>query len=114
MSPAHKFFAGSIRLTITQEWSEEKHLDLMQNNSIAKSIISISSPGVHLVEGDKSINRQLARQCNNFASDLAKRQPEKFGFWAALPLPDIEGTLAEISYSLENLHPAGFAMETNH
>ena len=86
----------------------------MQDNSITKSILSISSPGVHLVPGDKDINCKLARQCNDFANDLVRRKPKKFGFWAALPLPDVESTLAEISYVLDNLQAVGFALETNH
>lgn len=86
----------------------------MQNNSITKAILSISSPGVHLVPGDMNFNRDLARRCNDFANDLVQRQPEKFGFWAALPLPDVKSTLSEISYVLDSLHAAGFALETNH
>ena len=85
----------------------------MQKNTITKSIISISSPGVHLHE-DKELNSRLARQCNDFANDLVQRHPEQFGFWASLPLPDVDGTLAEISYATHSLSHAGFVMETNH
>jgi 6-methylsalicylate decarboxylase len=86
----------------------------MGENVISKSIISISSPGTHLIPGDKKYNSNLTRQCNDFASDLVSRYPEKFGFWASLPLPDVEGSLAEITRSINGLHPAGFALETNH
>lgn len=86
----------------------------MQDNKITKSILSISSPGVHLVSGDKDFNCKLTRQCNDFANDLVRRKPTEFGFWAALPLPDVESTLAEISHVLSNLQAVGFALETNH
>jgi predicted TIM-barrel fold metal-dependent hydrolase len=97
-----------------QEWSEESHLELMHDNSITKSIISISSPGVHLIPGDHALSRELARQCNDFAHDLIKRRPQEFGFWASLPLPDVEGSLEEISYALDDLHANGIAIETNY
>lgn len=97
-----------------QEWNEEAHLEFMRDTSISKSILSISSPGVHLVPGDKNYNSNLARQCNDFASDLVRRHPEELSFWASLPLPDVEGSLAEINRSVIDLHPVGFAIETNH
>jgi hypothetical protein len=86
----------------------------MQDNSITKSIISISSPRVHLIPGDHALSRELARQCNDFAHDLVKRRPQEFGFWASLPLPHAEGSLEEISYAIDVLHANGIAIETNY
>lgn len=86
----------------------------MKENSISKSVISISSPGTHLVSGGKKYNSNLARQCNDFANDLVTRRPNEFGFWASLPLPDVADSLAEIARSTSDLHPVGFAIETNH
>jgi predicted TIM-barrel fold metal-dependent hydrolase len=97
-----------------QEWSEEGHLDLMRENSITKSIVSISSPGVHLVPGDDAASRTLARRCNEFASELSQRRPEQFAFWASLPLPNVPDSLAEITYAFDTLHAYGVAIETNH
>ena len=86
----------------------------MKHLSITKSIISISSPGVYLQPGNDAAAQKLTRECNDFAGMLKRRRPQEFGFWAALPLPDIAGSLAEISYALETLHADGFALETNH
>ena len=82
--------------------------------NIQKSIISISSPGIHLVPGDEKSARQLCRDCNTYAADLKRRMPEQFGFWATIPLPDIEGSLAELAYALDELDADGIAVETNH
>jgi predicted TIM-barrel fold metal-dependent hydrolase len=97
-----------------QQWSEEAHLALMKELSITKSILSISSPGVYLTPGDDPAARQLTRQCNDFAADMARRRPQEFGFWASLPLPDVAGSLEEITYALDTLHADGVAMESNH
>lgn len=86
----------------------------MSTLNISYSVLSISSPGTYLNFGDISSARQLTRQCNNFAADLCKRHPSKFGFWASLPLPDIEGSLAEIRHASDNLGANGFALKTNH
>jgi hypothetical protein len=72
----------------------------MSKAHISKSILSITAPGSHLVPGDDKQARKLARECNIFAADLKKRRADKFGYWATLPLPDVEGCLAEIAYGL--------------
>lgn len=69
---------------------------------------------MYLTSGHHPSARKLARQCNEFAGDLVRRRPQEFGFWAALPLPDTDGALAEISYALDTLHADGVALETNH
>ena len=97
-----------------QEWSEVTHLKIMDDVGISKSIISITSPGVHLDPSDDALTRKLSRECNVFAADLKSRRPEKFGFWASLPLPDVEGSLAEIPFALDELNADGFGLLTNY
>ncbi|PVH73618.1 aminocarboxymuconate-semialdehyde decarboxylase [Cadophora sp. DSE1049] len=96
------------------EWNEEAHLELMRTTNISKTIVSISSPGVHLsATTDTEFNKQLCQNCNDFASDLVRRHPTKFGFWATLPLPDVEAGLAEITRVIDGMNAVGFVMETN-
>ncbi|GFF44976.1 2-amino-3-carboxymuconate-6-semialdehyde decarboxylase [Aspergillus udagawae] len=95
------------------DWSAEVHLQLMAQANITKSILSITSPGTFLTPGNDKHARRLARQCNEFAADLKRRHPDKFGFWAALPLPDVEGSLAELAYALDHLDADGVAVFTN-
>ena len=86
----------------------------MDSVGITKTILSITDPGTHLQAGKDEQARKLSRECNQFASDLQEKRPDRFGFWAALPLPDVEGSLAEIAYALDVLHAAGVCMLTNH
>lgn len=86
----------------------------MQKLNITKSILSISSPGTHLIHGDHKAARELTRSCNDYMSDLVSQYPSKLGFWASVPLPDIEGSLEEIVHAFDNLNANGIAVETNH
>lgn len=88
----------------------------MERCNISKSILSIPSPGTHLYPGEENDGaaRQLARRCNNYLADIKKRHPDKFGFFATLPLPDIEGAIREIAYALEELHADGICVLSNH
>jgi len=103
-------FVGSL----WQPWSEEDHLQMMETINVTKSILSITSPGTHLKAGDDKLARTVTRHCNDFASDLKKRRPNQFGFFASLPLPDVKGCLEEIPYAFDQLNADGVAVETNH
>ena len=86
----------------------------MDSVGVTKTILSITDPGTHLQAGKDKQARKLSRECNQFASNLQEKRPDRFGFWAALPLPDVEGSLAEIAYALDVLHAAGVCILTNH
>lgn len=86
---------------------------MAEENNITKSFLSISSPGVHLVPGDDELGRRVCRDCNSVASDAKRRHPDRIGFWASLPLPDVDGSLNELSYALDELKADGIAVETN-
>ncbi|MFH8977065.1 amidohydrolase family protein [Streptomyces sp. NPDC017890] len=92
-------------------WSAEAHLELMDGNGIRTSILSVSSPGVHF--GDDTAARRLAREVNEDAARTAAEHPGRFGFFASLPLPDVDGALAEISYAFDELGADGVVLETN-
>lgn len=94
-------------------WSVEAHLEMMEVNNVSKAILSISSPGTHIVPGQDELGRNLTRHCNSFAAGLKKQHPEKFGFWASLPLPNIEAALDEIDAAIEE-DADGFGLMTNY
>lgn len=95
------------------EWSPEKHLDMMATANVSKSILSISSPGTHILPGNDDLGRALTRQCNEYAATMKKQNPEKIGFWAALPLPDVDAALEEIENAVEQ-GADGFGLLTNY
>ena len=94
------------------EWSPESHLELMDKLNISKSILSISSPGTNMVPGDNKLAAKVARECNQYAADLKKRMPDRFGYFASLPIPDVDTCLKEIEQSSDE-GCDGFVMMTN-
>ncbi|KAH7396118.1 hypothetical protein BKA66DRAFT_509212 [Pyrenochaeta sp. MPI-SDFR-AT-0127] len=95
------------------EWSTERHLAMMSAANVSKSILSVSSPGTHIVPGNDSLGRTLTQQCNSYAANLKREHPEKFGFWAALPLPDVDAALSEIDRASKD-GADGFGFLTNY
>lgn len=93
------------------EWSAAGSLELMERNGTATAILSVSTPGVHL--GDDEEARRLARAVNTFAAEVVASAPDRFGFFATLTLPDLEGAIAEARHALDELHADGVVLLSN-
>lgn len=93
------------------QWSVDEHLALMDRHDIDRSVLSVSTPGVHF--GDDSAARRLARRINTYASEVVARHPDRFGMFGSLPLPDVAGAVAEARFVLDELGAAGVAVLSN-
>lgn len=92
-------------------WSPQKSLDAMDAAGVATAITSITSPGVWF--GDSDRTRRIARDCNEYAAQMASDHKGRFGFFASLPLPDIDASLAEIDYAFATLGADGIGLVTS-
>jgi predicted TIM-barrel fold metal-dependent hydrolase len=92
-------------------WSEASALAFMDDAGIDVAVTSISTPGVHV--GDDARARRLARRCNEFSAAMVQRWPHRFGAFAALPLPDVDGALAELAYADDVLKLDGVVLFSN-
>ncbi len=93
------------------EWSPGAALDQMDGLGIAASVISISSPGIHF--GDDRAARTLARTVNEIGAATVAANPDRFGFLASLPLPDVNGALEEVAYAFDELNADGVVLMSN-
>lgn len=89
-------------------WSTEAVLEVMDAHDVAAGLLSISTPGVHL--GDDTEAREKARQVNEDTAAVVASHPNRFGFFATLTLPDVDGALAEASYAFDTLKADGIVL----
>ncbi len=84
----------------------------MDEAGIATAMISVTTPGIHF--GDDAAAQKLARQCNDAGAKMVRDRPQRFGLFAALPLPDIDAGLEEIAYAFDQLKADGIGVYTNY
>ncbi len=92
-------------------WSVDQHVGMMDRLGIEASVLSISAPGLHF--GDDAAARDLARYCNEEGAKAMQAHPKRFGLFASLPLPDVDGAMKELTYAFDELHADGVVMESN-
>lgn len=93
-------------------WTPDAAIEAMDMQGVTTALLSLSSPSVWF--GDPDTARDTARRVNEYASGLVEAHKGRFGMFASLPLPDTEGSLREIDYSLDSLKADGVVLLTSY
>jgi predicted TIM-barrel fold metal-dependent hydrolase len=83
-------------------WTTEASLATMDEAGVSTAMLSITMPGVWK-SSDVSGSIRLARSCNEGMAKAVSDHPGRFGLIAALPLPQVDASLAEIEYAFSVL-----------
>jgi predicted TIM-barrel fold metal-dependent hydrolase len=94
------------------KWTVAQSIDDMNQGGVATAILSISEPSVFF--GNFDAARKLARETNEFGAKVIADHPGRFGMFATVPLPDVDGSLREIEYALDTLKMEGVCMMTDY
>jgi predicted TIM-barrel fold metal-dependent hydrolase len=104
--------AGKQDSQIATAWSVARTLEDMERGGVATSILSVTQPAVTFAAPD--VARRVARESNEWVAKLIADNPGRFGSFATLPMPDVDGTLREIEYALDTLKADGVCLLTSY
>jgi predicted TIM-barrel fold metal-dependent hydrolase len=103
---------GASLAALSAAWTPGGAIERMDKAGVAVAFNSITSPGVWFNDGEAA--RDTARICNDYGAQLMRDFPGRFGMFAAIPLPDAEGSLREIEYALDVLKLDGIGLLTSY
>ncbi|MFJ3922170.1 amidohydrolase family protein [Streptomyces sp. NPDC090022] len=92
-------------------WDGPGAIAMMDRRSIATGVLSFPAPLA--APDDTAGARDGARRVNEYTAEVVKDRPDRFGHFAALPLPDVDGALAEAAHALDVLHADGVIVLSN-
>jgi 6-methylsalicylate decarboxylase len=94
------------------DWSPKAALQTMAELNISTAILSVSTPGTAFLPEavDAAV---LARDLNDYCADLAQSERERFGFFATVPMPHVEESVAEAVRALDELNADGVVLLAN-
>jgi predicted TIM-barrel fold metal-dependent hydrolase len=95
------------------KWSTALSLEEMDKSGIATAILSIAQPGVWYGDNVEEA-RTLSRQLNEYGARLVRDHPGRFGLFAVIAPPDVEGSLKEIEHAFETLKADGIGLLTSY
>ncbi len=95
-------------------WSRDNDLEAMDKNGITTSVLSLAStPGTWFDAGPQAAH-DMARQCCDFAAEMVRDRPGRYGLFAPLSMLDIDATLKEVEYAFDTLKADGINLQTNY
>jgi len=104
--------SNALPATAYTGWSPRLAIEQMDKANVRTAVVSMTSPGIWFGESEEG--RIWARDCNEFGAQMARDFPGRFGMFAAIPLPDTEGSLREIAYALDSLKLDGIGLLTSY
>src|SRR5579859_2095115 len=91
-------------------WELNADLEDMDRSGTQTAVLSMFVPPK---VGTAASRAHLARDINEYAARLALDHPGRFGSLAALPLPDVDACLVEITHALDELRADGCSVYSN-
>ena len=104
---------NAITVNNFRNYTPQRNLEQMDKAGVATAMLSPTAPAVWF--GDVEEARKAARELNEYAAaKMVGEYKNRFGLFATLPMPDVEGTLKEIEYAFDTLKADGAAFLTSY
>jgi 6-methylsalicylate decarboxylase len=95
------------------KWSPALSLEEMDRSGIATAILSIVQPGTWYGDNVEE-SRSLTRRLNDYGAGMVRDHPGRFGLFASIAPPDVQGSLTETAYAFDTLKADGIGLLTSY
>lgn len=92
-------------------WSLAGTQKIMDTCSTRCAVLSVSTPAAEPASGAEA--SAIARGLNQYCHHICTGQPDRFGYFATLALPDVDRSLKELAYAYDDLDADGIMLLAN-
>jgi predicted TIM-barrel fold metal-dependent hydrolase len=96
---------------VIPDWNASIAREVMARRGIGTAMASVV-PGVYW--GDVRAASYWARHVNEFGARIVQDDPEHFGYFAQVPLPDVQAALREVEYAFDVLKADGITLMSSY
>ena len=101
-------------LGVQLTWSRDQDIEAMDKNGVTTSVLSLASTPGTWFDADAQAAHDMARLCCDFAAEMVRDKPGRYGLFAPLSMLDTDATLKEIEYAFDTLNADGVNLQTNY
>jgi len=94
------------------QWTPQQSIEQMDKFGITVAILSLTQLGDRVYDNTEK-GRAAVRTVNEFGAKCMHDYPKRFGLFASIPFPDVDGSLKEIAYAYDTLKCDGVGIYTN-
>lgn len=94
------------------QWSPEASLATMDALDVGTAILSVSTPATTFLPAPADA-AALARDVNDELGSITAANPDRFGFFATIPMPHIDAAVSETVRAIDDLHADGIVLLAN-
>jgi 6-methylsalicylate decarboxylase len=96
------------------DWTPARSIEQMDKHGVRTAVVSFqSTPGVWFDAGPEEASK-IVRVGHDFAADMRRDYPGRFGIFAPLSMLNIDATLKEIEYAFDTIKADGINLHTNY
>jgi predicted TIM-barrel fold metal-dependent hydrolase len=99
---------------VQNEWTRQSAVEGMDKAGIKTAMLSLPSTAGLWFNGGAEAAAKMVRICNDFAADMVRDYPGRFGLFAPLSMMDTDTTLKEIEYVFDTLKADGINLQSNY
>jgi aminocarboxymuconate-semialdehyde decarboxylase len=104
-------FDARAVVTLPENLDLGARIGIMDGSGVERQVLSMSAVSPYLA--DRAAAVDAARCINDLHATARRAHPERFGFFAALPMPHVAAALDEIGRAFGDLHADGVTFTTS-
>ena len=96
------------------DWTPSRAVEQMDKSGVTTAVLSLAStPGLWFDDGAEAASK-TAIMCQDYAAEMRKDYPNRFGIFAPLSMMNIDATLKEVEHAFDVVKADGINLQTNY